>query len=95
MMGVPVVTLRWPTLVGRLSASFLTTIGLTDWIAETEDAFVNIAVQKAKDIDALKELRQSLRMKLRHSIIGDTKAYVAAVEGVYRNLWRRWCARQS
>lgn len=95
MMGVPVVTLKWPTLVGRLSASFLTTLGLTDWIAETEDAFVELAVRKARDIDALKDLRQSLRMRLRNSIIGNTKAYVAAVEGTYRRLWRRWCEHQA
>ncbi len=95
MMGVPVVTLKWPTLVGRLSASFLMTVGLTDWIAETEDAFVELAVRKASDMGALKELRQRLRMRLRESIIGNTKAYVAAVESAYRKLWRRWCERQT
>ena len=95
MMGIPVVTLKWPTLVGRLSASFLTTIGLTDWIAETPDQYVEIAVNKARDLSALNELRQSLRQKLSNSIIGDTKAYAAVVEKEYRHLWREWCAEQK
>ena len=95
MMGVPVVTLKWPTLVGRLSASFLTTLGLTDWIAETPDEYVDIAVRKARALPALNELRQSLRKKMRNSIIGDTKAYAAVVEKEYRSLWQEWCARQK
>ena len=49
MMGVPAVTLRWPTLVGRLSASILTTLGLSDWIAETPEQYVEIARQKAQE----------------------------------------------
>ena len=93
-MGVPVVTLKWPTLVGRLSASFLTAVGLTDWIAETEDEFVARAVEKANDVEQLKALRQTLRSRLADSVIGDTRAYVAAVEHEYRRLWQRWCAAQ-
>ena len=92
MMGIPVISLKWPTLVGRLSASFLTTIGLTDWIAETPDAYVEIAVSKARDLPALNALRQNLRQKLSSSIIGDTKAYATVVEQEYRLLWREWCA---
>ena len=95
MMGVPVVSLKWPTLVGRLSASFLTTIGLSDWLAETPDAYVEIAIRKARDLPALNELRQGLRQKLSRSIIGDTKAYATVVEEEYRRLWQEWCANQK
>lgn len=95
MMGVPVITLTWPTLVGRLSTSFLTTLGLTDWIATTSDEYVEIAIRKAAALPALNELRQSLRQKLKSSIIGDAAAYVAVVEREYRTLWREWCARQK
>ena len=95
MMGVPVITLRWPTLVGRLSASILTTLGLTDWIAETAEQYVEIAVQKAQDLTALADLRQRLRPIFTSSIIGDADAYVRAVEQEYRTLWREWCERQK
>ena len=48
MMGVPVITLRWPTVVGRLSASIMTTLGLTDWIAETQEEYVSACHAKGK-----------------------------------------------
>jgi len=95
MMGVPVITLRWPTVVGRLSASIMTTLGLTDWIAETQEQYVEFAIQKANDLQFLAELRQRLRGILASSIIGDQAAYAQAVEQEYRKLWREWCARQG
>jgi predicted O-linked N-acetylglucosamine transferase (SPINDLY family) len=91
MMGVPVVTLRWPTLMGRLSASILTTLELTDWIAESQEDYVALAAQKAQDLTALAGLRQQLRPRFMASIVGDTAAYARAVEREYRNLWRDWC----
>ena len=92
MMGVPVITLRWPTVVGRLSASIMTTLGLSDWIAETQEEYIALAVQKASDLQSLAELRQQLRGIFTSSIIGDQAAYVRAVEQEYRQLWREWCA---
>ncbi|MDD5328413.1 MAG: tetratricopeptide repeat protein [Sulfuricella sp.] len=90
MMGVPVVALRWPTLVGRLSASILTTLGLTDWIAETQEQYVELAIRKAQDLTALAELRGRMRDIFTGSIIGDPQAYVRAVEREYRQLWREY-----
>lgn len=95
MMGVPVVTLRWPTVPGRLSSSILTTLGLEDWIAESEDEYVELAVRKAGDLRGLAELRGQLRYRLQESIIGDGEAYVREVEKEYRKLWREWCEKQG
>jgi predicted O-linked N-acetylglucosamine transferase (SPINDLY family) len=95
MMGVPAVTLRWPTTVGRLSASIMTTLGLTDWIAETQKQYVELAVQKASDLQPLVALRQQLRCIFTSSVIGDQEAYARAVEQEYRKLWQEWCTRQK
>ena len=92
MMGVPVITLRWPTIAGRVSASIMTTLGLTDWIAETQEEYVDIAIQKARDLQSLAVLRQKLRGIFTSSVIGDQAAYARAVEKEYRQLWREWCA---
>jgi predicted O-linked N-acetylglucosamine transferase (SPINDLY family) len=94
MMGVALVALRGSTIGGRASASILTTLGLTDWIAETQEQYVELAVRKAGELSALAELRQGLRARFRASIIGDTAAYVRVAEGEYRALWREWCERQ-
>ncbi len=95
MMGVPVVTLRWGSLVGRLSATILSTLGLSDWIAETPEQYVEIALRKAGDLQSLAALRQQLRGIFTSSIIGDQIAYVKAVEQEYRLLWREWCSTSS
>ena len=94
LMGIPVVTLRWPTITGRSSASILTTLGLTDWIAETEDEYVALAVSKVRDIETLAALRSTLRERFKGSLLGDAKAYVKIVEGEYRGLWRTWVKKQ-
>ena len=94
MMGVPVITLRWPTIAGRVSASIMTVLGLTDWIAETQEEYVALAIQKAKDVRSLAALRQQLRSRVT-SVIGDQEAYARNVEQEYRVLWQRWCASGS
>ncbi|MEN6628032.1 MAG: tetratricopeptide repeat protein [Sulfuricella sp.] len=95
MMGVPIVTLRWPTLAGRVSTSILTTLDLTDWIAETQEQYLGIAIQKAQDLEALANLRQDLRNRCTASPIGYAALYVKAVESAYRQLWQDWCKRHS
>ncbi|MCX7175880.1 MAG: tetratricopeptide repeat protein [Proteobacteria bacterium] len=91
MMGVPLVALRGQTIPGRASASILTTLGLTDWIAESPEQYVELAVQKARHISDLAALRTQLRGIFTSSIVGDSQAYVKAVEQEYRQLWREWC----
>ncbi len=95
MMGVPMVSLRWPTTAGRASASFLTHLGLADWIAETQDQYVALAIQKASDLQALGVLRQQLRGIFTSSVMGDPIAYTRAVEQEYRSLWGEWCANRN
>ena len=95
LMGVPVVTLYLPIFAGRVGASILTTLGLDDWIAETPEQYIEIAVRKAQGISALAELRLQLRSRFMTSALGDTDAYIRAAEQEYRQLWREWCGRQE
>ena len=95
MMGIPVVALRGTTFAGRGSASILTVLGLTDWIAQTQERYVAIAAQKAGGLAALAGLRQQLRPRFTASLLGDTEAYVRVAEQEYRTLWRAWCERQA
>jgi len=95
LMGIPVVTLRWHNYVGRFSASIMSTLGLTDWIAETEDAYVALAVGKARDREALAALRSTLRERVKSSVLGDAKAYMKLAELEYRVLWRAWVQQQD
>ncbi len=91
-MGVPMVSLRCATLVGRISASILTALGLTDWIANTEQEYIEIALKKSLNLKGLSKIRQRLKENFKLSAIGDPKVYTLAVEQEYRLLWREWCA---
>ena len=95
LMGVPLITLCWPTFAGRTGKSILTALGLPDWVAETPEQYVEIARQKAQDIQALDSLRRQLRDRLKSSVIGDTRGYARIVEQEYRSLWRNWCETNS
>ncbi|MEN6630186.1 MAG: tetratricopeptide repeat protein, partial [Sulfuricella sp.] len=95
MMGVPIVTLRCPTFAGRVSASILTTLGLNDWIAETPEQYLQIAIEKTQNLEALANLRQDLRGRFMSSAIGDADLYVKAVEIEYRHLWQEWCGSSA
>ncbi len=90
-MGVPTLTMYGDRTAGRISASIMTTLGLQDWIAEDEDEYVRIAVEKANDLAGLAKMRGTLRERLRTSIICSPD-YVRHVEDAYRDLWRQWCA---
>jgi predicted O-linked N-acetylglucosamine transferase (SPINDLY family) len=88
-MGVPVVTKLGNGIAGRVSGAILSAIGMTDWIADDDDQYVDIALRSTAD---------SLR-KIRHELpdLVDRRcspaAYTQAVETAYRTMWEKWCAR--
>jgi predicted O-linked N-acetylglucosamine transferase (SPINDLY family) len=91
-MGVPVITCPGKTISSRLAAASLSALGLTDCIADDPDAYVALAIAKARDLDALARLRAGLRGRVAASAVGDPPRYARAVESAYRAMWRRWCA---
>lgn len=92
-MGVPMVTWPGDRLCSRLSASFLTTLDLPGFIAESAEEYVRAAVWWVTEgKGALAELRAGLRDHLLASPINT--GYVVATEAAYRDLWRAWCADQ-
>lgn len=63
-MGVPTVTLRGDRFLARAGASFARTAGLEDWVADSVDDYVSLAIAKAGDLGALSELRAGLRERV-------------------------------
>ncbi len=90
-MGVPVVTLRGRTAVGRAGVSILSNVGLTDWIADNPEQYVSIAQQMAGDLPRLGELRSTLRRRMRQSPLMDAPQFARDVEAAYRQMWHTWC----
>jgi predicted O-linked N-acetylglucosamine transferase (SPINDLY family) len=91
-MGVPTVTLRGKAHAGRMVASVLTHAGLPEWIAETPDEYVRLAVQWANDVPKLAALRAGLRERVRRSKLCDAEAFTRHLENAFRDMWRKWCA---
>lgn len=87
-MGVPCVTLLGPRAPSRVSASILTSAGLTDWIAETPERYIEIAVEKAQS--DLSELRAGLPDRIKATTVGDPIRYTRELEQVYRDAWAMW-----
>lgn len=82
-MGVPVVTLAGRSHVSRVGVSLLSAVQLDDWIASTPQEYVEIAVQKALELNILSRLRRSLRSQFRKSPLMDATSYVRSLEEVY------------
>jgi predicted O-linked N-acetylglucosamine transferase (SPINDLY family) len=90
-MGVPVVTLRGDRHAGRVGASLLTQIGLTDLIAGSVDEYTAIAAALARDPARLAALRRSLRPRMLVSPLCDARAFARKMEAAFRMMWQRWC----
>jgi predicted O-linked N-acetylglucosamine transferase (SPINDLY family) len=92
-MGVPVVNLHGRTPMGRVTTSILRANGLSSWVAESEDQYVQIATAAAADPAQLNEFRQHLRARVSASPFGDAETYTRRVEDAYRAMWMAWCER--
>jgi len=94
-MGVPVLTLRGKTSVGRGGVSLLQNLNLPELIADTPDAYVAIASQLARDIPRLDQLRRTLRSRMQASPLCDAESFTQAIESAYRSAWRTWCIHET
>jgi predicted O-linked N-acetylglucosamine transferase (SPINDLY family) len=70
-MGVPVVTCPGETFAGRHSLSYLSTVGLTEMIANDLDGYVSQAVRLVADLEGLNALRLGLRERMARSPLCD------------------------
>ena len=91
-MGVPVITLRGDRHAGRVGASLLTQIGLTDLIAHSIEEYVDIAVALADNSGRLDDLRRALRPRMAGSTMCDERAFAFKMEAAFRTMWQHWCA---
>lgn len=87
VMGVPVLALRWPTLVGRLSSSILINAGLGQFVFEESQFYIEKALLFSAEVQDYVLLRKNLRQSLRSSIVFNTQDYVNDVEQNYLALF--------
>jgi protein O-GlcNAc transferase len=91
-MGVPVVTLVGRTAVARAGWSQLSNLGLPDLAGRTPEEFVRTAVELARDLPRLQDLRSNLRRRMEQSPLMDAPRFARSIETAYRRMLRQWCA---
>jgi predicted O-linked N-acetylglucosamine transferase (SPINDLY family) len=94
-MGVPFVTFAGRLPVSRVGGTLLSYLGLHELVAETADAYVEIAARLAGDLGRLHTLRIKMRERMQTSPLLDAKRFARVVEDAYREMWRRWCGAAS
>src|SRR5581483_9622015 len=91
-MGVPVIAKLGQMQVGRAGGAIVTAVGLRDWVADSDEGYINIAIEKAADIERLAALRRALPGQIAASPAGNAALYEQAVANAYRTMWRKYCA---
>jgi protein O-GlcNAc transferase len=89
-MGVPVITQAGQSHVSRVGVSLLTSAGLPDLIATDAAEYHRIAVTLAADANRRRDLRATLRDRLRTSPLMNAPAFARDVEAAYRKMWRTY-----
>ena len=88
--GVPVVSLKGELLCARYGASLLETAGLPELIADTEDQYVQIAVDLANGPDRMRALRQDMRLLYTTTGLNDSASFARNLEHAYLEMIKRW-----
>ncbi|MCM8595889.1 tetratricopeptide repeat protein [Accumulibacter sp.] len=86
--GVPMVSLLGDTFPGRVGASLLRTVGLSELVARSPDDYCELALALVRDPDRLRELRARLAAGRKHSALFDMPNFVRSLEDVYSRMWQ-------
>ncbi|MHC4241268.1 MAG: O-linked N-acetylglucosamine transferase, SPINDLY family protein [Planctomycetota bacterium] len=89
-MGVPVISQAGQCHASRIGLSILNTVGLDFLAAFTPDEYVAKATALAANLQALAQLRSSMRQLMKDSALCDAKRFAWKVEAAYRKMWYRW-----
>jgi predicted O-linked N-acetylglucosamine transferase (SPINDLY family) len=88
-MGVPVITLAGHTFASRQGVSLLSHLGLYELIAETPEAYEEIAVRWAGDLERLGALRGRLRDQMKGATLTNAPRFTRQLEDAYQAMWEK------
>jgi predicted O-linked N-acetylglucosamine transferase (SPINDLY family) len=88
-MGVPFVTRRGDRFIARQGEMLARNAGLSDWIADDSEHYVEVARQRASNRQDLSRLRAELRARVLHSPLFDAPRFARNFELAMRGLWQQ------
>jgi len=95
-MGVPTVTLSGTTHVSRTGLAIMKQLGLeSSFVAQTPQAYVDLACAWVERLDELARMRSDLRDLLLSSSICDCRGFARDLEGAFHYMWQQWCEKQD
>jgi predicted O-linked N-acetylglucosamine transferase (SPINDLY family) len=87
--GLPVLTCRGETFAGRMGASLLTAIGMSELIAPDLEAYEDLAVLLATDRARLERIRSQLRAGRDEAALFDTTTFTRHLEAGFVAIYER------
>jgi protein O-GlcNAc transferase len=82
-MGVPVVSRYGRTLPSRFARSHLAHLGCSEWIASSDEEYLDRACALAASPDRLAQERETLRPRLAGSLLCDGPRFTGQLEALY------------
>ncbi|WP_223469098.1 tetratricopeptide repeat protein [Massilia soli] len=91
-MGVPTLTNTGPTNPSHAAVCHMAHLGLTSFVADNDDHFVDLGVFLSQNVDELAQLRATMRQRFGQSVSGHPIIAASGLERGLRLIWERWCA---
>jgi glycosyltransferase involved in cell wall biosynthesis len=85
-MGVPVITLEGARIISRQGACFMRSLGLEEFVSQSTEEYGEMAVEWGNRIEALTDLRASLRNTALQSPMMDAAGYAREFEHQLMNV---------
>lgn len=93
-MGVPVITLAGKVHVSRVGVSLLSNVGLSEFIANNSEEYIDQAIKLANNSQKLSQLRNNLRPRMHNSPLMNGKQVTKDIESAYQDMWQKWCQQK-
>jgi predicted O-linked N-acetylglucosamine transferase (SPINDLY family) len=90
--GLPLLTRIGDTFAGRVAASLLSAIGLTELITSTQQDYADRAIELATHPDRLAAIRQKLSQSRLATPLFNTKQFTRHIERAYEAMYERYTA---
>jgi predicted O-linked N-acetylglucosamine transferase (SPINDLY family) len=94
-MGAPIITLIGDRVTSRATAAIINAIGHPEWIAHSEDEYLDKVVALARNVEQRKALRASQRDQMARSPLCDAKGLATNLENAYVEMFNRWLNEKS
>jgi predicted O-linked N-acetylglucosamine transferase (SPINDLY family) len=89
-MGVPLVAIEGNWIGGRGASTILRSLGKEDWVARSEDEYVEICAALAGDVEGRRSLRRAQRSLMANSPLCDANGLTRELEGAFESMYDLW-----